>query len=213
MPRRGSGQGARRRRAAPPRPTQAERSTAMQARLTRATIESLVEKGYAHSTAVDVCARAGVTRGAFHHHFPSLSALYAAALRALYVELTRDIPEPVAGAGHRAELKRLAQRISSVTARPEFKAVIEIWLAARNDAELRVEVAPAIAQLGRIFSPAGNPRLARRIGSSRRAATFYHLVLEATIGMALGRAIAVDGRPLAHEKAVVDLLAEIADTI
>jgi AcrR family transcriptional regulator len=185
----------------------------MRARLERATVESLIERGHAGTTALEVCRRAGVTRGAFHHHFPSLSALYAAALRSLYADLTAGVPPAEPGGDVRGELKRLARRISHFTRQPGFKAVIEIWLAARNDPELRLEVAPEIERLSLLFSPTDNPKLARRIGRSRRASAFYYLVLEATIGMALGRATSVADRPVAHEEAVIELLAEIADGV
>ena len=44
------------------RPTQAERTAAMKQRLIDAAISSLIENGYAHTTSVEVCRRAGVTR-------------------------------------------------------------------------------------------------------------------------------------------------------
>jgi AcrR family transcriptional regulator len=180
----------------------------MQTRLVDATITALIEEGYARTTASEVCARAGVTRGALHHHFASLSALYAAALERLYGDLTAGhAPSPVRD---RAALPALVRRMADVTQRREFKAIIEIWLAARNDPELRVEVAPAIERLSEIFDPAANPALARRIGASPKAAAFYALVLEATIGMALGRAVSPTNRPVAHEPLVIALLSELA---
>jgi AcrR family transcriptional regulator len=185
----------------------------MRAKLTAATIASLIDKGYARTTAVEVCARAEVTRGAFHHHFDSLSALYAAALETLYRDFIAATP-PADGADGDAgdaslPLQRLVRRIASYTRRPEFKAVIEIWLAARNDPALRVDVAPAMQQLSGLFDPA-QPAIVRRIGRSRRAAAFYRLVMEATIGMALGRAVSPVNRPVAHEDMVIELLADIA---
>ena len=55
-------------------------------------------------------------------------------------------------------------------------------------------------------------RRARRLGNSAKAATFYRLVAEAMIGMALGRAVSPHRR-LEHEASVVDLLASLAKTI
>jgi len=101
------------------------------------------------------------------------------------------------------------RRFAAATQRPQFKAVIEIWLAARNDRVVGAELAPAIEQLSRMFSP-DDPRVARQLGSSRKAAAFYRLLMEATIGMALGRAVSPTNRPLAHEAMVLDLLEQIA---
>ena len=186
----------------------------MRTRLTDAAIEALIEEGYARTTAVEVCRRAGVSRGAFHHHFASLSELFAEALERLY-ERMLAVRAPHEGDDGEAPtaLEVLVRRISAYTRRAEFKAIIEIWLAARNDAELRVEVAPAIQRLSSLFSPEHLPKLARHLGKSPRAAAFYRLVLEATIGMALGRAVSPSNRPLAHEKAVIELLASIAKTL
>jgi len=64
--------------------------------------------------------------------------------------------------------------------------------------------------LSALFSPAQNPRLARRLGSSARTAAFYRLVMEAMIGMALGRAVSPERAEVAHEEAVVRLLTSLA---
>ena len=65
---------------APLRRTNAERSAATQARLLDATIESLVELGWAATSTTEVVRRAGVSRGAQVHHFPTKEDLVLAAL-------------------------------------------------------------------------------------------------------------------------------------
>src|SRR5262245_30483081 len=117
----------------------------MRERLTRAAIESLVERGYARTTAVEVCARVGVSRGAFHHHFASLAALYAEALQSLYAELAEKPAEPMPT--EPVTPAALVEAMWRKTRRREFKAIIEIWLAARNDATLGLELRPLIEKL------------------------------------------------------------------
>jgi hypothetical protein len=46
--------------------------------------------------------------------------------------------------------------------------------------------------------------------ASGQARAFYRLVMEAMIGMALGRAVSREGEAVAHEQAVVRLLATLA---
>lgn len=58
-----------------PRRTQTERSDSMRKRLLSATLESLAEEGYAGSTLSSIVRRAGVSRGAQVHHYPSKDAL------------------------------------------------------------------------------------------------------------------------------------------
>jgi AcrR family transcriptional regulator len=187
---------------APPARTQRERTDAMKSRLVDAAIESLVEQGYAQTTAVEICRRAGVTRGAFHHHFPSLAALLTDVLERLYGETIGNHAQPT------RSLAALIRRGFERTRRPAFKAVIEIWLAARNDAELRRDLAPAIARMSRLFEPDDNAALGRLV--SREDKALYRLAVEAMIGLALGRAVSPDGRPVAHEGEVIELLASLA---
>lgn len=49
-------------------------------KLFAATISSVAEKGYAATAVDDICSRAGVTKGAFFHHFPSKQSLTVAAV-------------------------------------------------------------------------------------------------------------------------------------
>src|SRR5436309_14728268 len=76
--------------AVPVRRTQAERSASTQARLLDATIECLVERGWAATSTTEVVRRAGVSRGAQVHHFPSKDDLVLVAVEHL---LARRIAE------------------------------------------------------------------------------------------------------------------------
>lgn len=60
------------------RRTQPERRAAMRARLLDATVQCLVEVGWAGTTLPEVVARAGVGRGAQVHHFPTKAELIGA---------------------------------------------------------------------------------------------------------------------------------------
>src|SRR3954451_10096654 len=112
---------------------QADRTAATKAALADAAIEVLIERGWAAVTAIEVCSRARVTRGAFHHHYDSLPELIADALQRLYAEMhspTADAPTDLGGV-----LDRTWLHVGS----PRFKAVIEAWLAMANDPTLRTE--------------------------------------------------------------------------
>ena len=95
--------------------------------------------------------------------------------------------------------------------RPDFKIVIEIWLAARNDPALRTELGPVIGKFRELASPADNPELARTLGDNPAAHAFYRLVMETMIGMALGRALSPSGEPMGHEESVLALLRNTAE--
>jgi len=129
---------------------QEERSRVMRARLLEATVELLVERGFAGTTTTLVSERAGVSRGAQLHHFPTKNDLVFAAVE--HVTNVRG-DELVAAAARlpgdtrrtRAVLEMLADHFTS----PVFTAALELWVAARTDADLLAEVAPLEQRVGR----------------------------------------------------------------
>jgi AcrR family transcriptional regulator len=129
---------------------QEERTRAMRARLLEATVEVLVECGFAGTTTTLVSERAGVSRGAQLHHFPTRNDLVFAAVD----HVTRVRSEELASAAARlpqdvrrtrAVLDMLAEHFTS----PVFVAALELWVAARTDPELLAEVAPLEQRIGR----------------------------------------------------------------
>jgi AcrR family transcriptional regulator len=66
------------------RRTQEERSAETRTRLLDATIDCVLELGYANTTTTEVADRAGVSRGAQLHHFPTKEELVLAALEHLF---------------------------------------------------------------------------------------------------------------------------------
>jgi len=129
---------------------QEERSRAMRARLLDATVECLVERGWAGTSTTLVSERAGVSRGAQLHHFPTKAALVVAAVAHLTeargVELAAAARGLPAGARRtRAVLDVLGEHFTS----PVFTAALELWVAARTDPTLMEAVAPLEQQVGR----------------------------------------------------------------
>ena len=89
---------------APARVPQADRSRAMRARLLEATVELLVERGFTGTSTTLVSERAGVSRGAQLHHFPTKNALVVAAVEHLTERRGAELAEAVAhlsGGGRR----------------------------------------------------------------------------------------------------------------
>ena len=124
------------------RPTQAERVTAMRARLLDATIECLVEQGYSQMSTNDVVRRAGVSRGALAHYFPTKAELVAAAGERLIEE--RTVEFEVMFRALPAERQTVAEAIDALWSYyegPTFAAFLELIVAARTDPELRAVLA------------------------------------------------------------------------
>jgi AcrR family transcriptional regulator len=129
---------------------QEERSRAMRRRLLEATIECLVERGWSGTSTTLVSQRAGVSRGAQLHHFPTKSDLVIAAVEHMGARRSEQLFERAAalprGAGRtRAVLDLLAEHFTS----PLFTAALELWVAARSDTQLHAAVAPLEQRIGR----------------------------------------------------------------
>jgi len=182
------------------RRTQADRSARTRAALETAAIEVLVEQGWAAVTAIEVCHRSGVSRGAFHHHYPSRSQLLADALQRLYDELRAERPPPI------TNLVDLVDATWAAIGNPRFKAVVEAWLAMANDPALRAEIGPVVAEFANLVGP---EQLAPAILPDEDTRARYLMARETLLGLALGRAIN-GGRALGHEAKV---LAELRHTL
>ncbi|HUA36367.1 MAG TPA: TetR/AcrR family transcriptional regulator [Candidatus Binataceae bacterium] len=172
-----------------PRRTQADRSAATRAALADAAIDLLIEHGWAAVSAVEVCKRVKVTRGAFHHHYPNLPSLLADALRRLYAEMRRKDGPPV------SDLTTMIDATWSAIGNARFKAVLEAWLAMANDPSLRAEIGPVVGEFSALVRPDS-------ILTADEHRAFYLMARETMFGLALGRATN-RGRPVAHEKAVL----------
>lgn len=136
---------------APPRPvrrTQAQRSAATRARLLEATIASLIEVGYAHTTTTAIADRAGVSRGAQMHHFPSKAELVAAAVEYLAERRSEQLREEAARLpSGRDRVGRALDLLWESHKGPLFQAALELWVAARTDPELRQRLTPVETKL------------------------------------------------------------------
>jgi AcrR family transcriptional regulator len=174
----------------PERRTQEERSASTQKRLLDATLESLVEVGYAATSTTAVCARAGLSRGAQLHHYPTKADLVIAAVAHLAkrraAELLADVPRDG------TPDQRLSTALEAIWASfsgPLFSAALELWVAARTDAELRENLVRFERQVGRAMS-----RLFGELAASdaRDSAALFELTFHMMRGMALQRILRDD---------------------
>jgi AcrR family transcriptional regulator len=135
---------------APSRVPQEERTRLMRQRLLDATIDCLVEHGWSGTSTTLVSQRAGVSRGAQLHHFPSKNDLVLAAVEHLSEKRAEELREaarhlPSGRRRTRAVLDMLAEHFTS----PVFNAALELWVAARSDATLHAAVVPLEQRVGR----------------------------------------------------------------
>lgn len=122
----------------------------MRARLLEAAVECLVERGFSGTSTTLVSERAGVSRGAQLHHFPTKNDLVLAAVEHLTevrgAELRAAAARLPSGPRRtRAVLTMLEDHFTS----PVFTAALELWVAARTDPALQAAVGPLEQRVGR----------------------------------------------------------------
>ncbi|MEV6523963.1 TetR/AcrR family transcriptional regulator [Longispora sp. NPDC051575] len=149
-----------------------ERSERTRERLLDATVESLIEIGYARTSMQEVCTRAELSRGAQLHHFPTKAGLMAAAIE----HLTRKQTERVLLVGENLpegpdRMEALIDLMWEGFSGPLAKASIELWVACANDPELRAVMLPvdrtlahATLELCRKYAGTADPKVVETIG-------------------------------------------------
>jgi len=168
--------------------TQEQRREQTQLAVLTATVESLVDVGYAKTTTTEVQKRAGVSRGALLHHFPSKAELISATVRHL-AELRGR------------ELRTLAAQLPNGSARADavidhlwesfrgqlFCVTAELRSAARTDPELRRVLAKVEAEVrDRIIDQAR-----RLFGEPVASAPGFECAIDMTLQLMVGAASTV----------------------
>ncbi|MEP9392016.1 TetR/AcrR family transcriptional regulator [Gordonia sp. VNQ95] len=116
--------------------TQAQRSAATRDKVLDATVALLIERGYGATTTQEVNRRAGVSRGALLHQFPTRESLVVAAIGYLVDRRKAEIIERAGAAEPDLEL------LLDVFDGPLFYAALELWVASRTDPALREALIP-----------------------------------------------------------------------
>jgi AcrR family transcriptional regulator len=158
---------------AKPRRNQAERSAATREALLDATLECLVEDGYANTTTARVAERAGVSRGAHLHHFQTRDALLAAAADHLTAKRGAHLREAADAlpAGPDRVVRGL-DLLWSAYANPLYHASLDLWNQGRTDDELREHLVPIERRLDRQTAEMAQ----RMFPDAARRPDFEHLV-------------------------------------
>lgn len=118
-------------------------------RLLEATVDCLVERGWSGTTTTVIAERAGVSRGAQLHHYPTKATLVMAAVGHLVERRGAELrAEAAALPAGRQRLDRVIDMLASAFTGPLFVAALEVWVAARTDPELRAALVPLEARFG-----------------------------------------------------------------
>ena len=178
--------------------TQAERRATTRLRLLDAAIDTIADVGYLNASTTEIARRAGVSRGAQLHHFPTKADLVGAALAhsmerrlAEYAALVERVPPG------RQRVDRAIDLLWSTFQSKDCAVWIEVAVAAHRDAELRPHVEEASERhrksveelFARLFPPPpGDESSPFYLGATK----FLVALLD---GLVLHRMMAYDDRP------------------
>ncbi len=176
-------------------------------RLLAATVEALVECGYAGATTQEVCRRAGASRGTLLHHFKTRIELLLAALESILADRVEAFV-----AAHAAEPLDAAQLVDLMWAEwqgPALRAWLELAVAARTNDALRAPMrvvmldfeARVHAAFEAILGPEGLPPMFRE-GAPM-------LLFALLNGLAVGQSYEDEG----HALPVLNLMKQLAETL
>jgi AcrR family transcriptional regulator len=168
------------------RQPQQDRSRLTRRRLLDATVDSLAQVGWTATSVAMVAARAGVSRGAAQHHFPTRESLFEAAVDHIgqqrLAELKRTATELPDGPARTEAV--LAALVSCYTG-PLFRAALQVWTAASSEPVLRAQLVPLEAELGRRAHA-----LAVELLGADESVTGVRETVQATLDLARGLGLA-----------------------
>jgi AcrR family transcriptional regulator len=163
-----------------------DRSRATRQRLLESTIDSLAEQGWGPTTVGVVAARAGVSRGATQHHFPTREDLITAALDYMFDTRMDDARRESAALPHGpARTERVVERLVEYYTGSVFKAALQVWTAAAADPDMRARVLP----LEEKFCRVAHRMAVDQLGADDSDPQTHRLV-QATLDLARGLGLA-----------------------
>jgi len=124
------------------REPQQDRSRATRQRVLESAVDSLAERGWSGTTVAVIAVRAGISRGALQHYFPTREELFAAAFahvaesRLAQIELQASRLEQTS-----ERTEAVLTMLSGLYAGPLFRAALQLHSAAAADESLRPVVA------------------------------------------------------------------------
>ncbi|MFG2306184.1 TetR/AcrR family transcriptional regulator [Actinacidiphila glaucinigra] len=164
-----------------------DRSRATRQRLLEAAVACLAERGWAGSTVAVVAERAGVSRGAAQHHFPTREDLFTGAIEFVAEQWLTALREHAHALPHEGvpRTHAVVGMVVELYTGPIFRAALHLWVAAANEEQLRPRVTALESRIGREAH-----RLAVEMLDADEAVTGVRETVQATLDMARGLGLA-----------------------
>ncbi|MEV4597757.1 TetR/AcrR family transcriptional regulator [Amycolatopsis sp. NPDC049253] len=131
------------------REPQQERSRTTRRRLIEAAMDCIGERGWHGVTVAVIAERAGVSRGAAQHHFPTREDLVAAAVELLGESQITELRSKADGLPTASRIFGVVEMVLNLYTGPMFRAALQLWAVASSDEQLRGTLVPLEARVGR----------------------------------------------------------------
>ena len=168
------------------REPQQDRSRATRSRLLEAAVACLAEVGWSGSTVAVVAERAGVSRGAAQHHFPTREALFVAAVEHVAEQRSAEIRNQMGQqTGRQLPTRQVVELVVDLYTGTMFRAALALWVASAAEPELRDQVVPLETRIGRQVH-----RLAVDLLGADESVPGVRETIQATLDLARGLGLA-----------------------
>ncbi len=121
-----------------------QRSEATRTRISESAIKLFSDRGYNAASVDDICAEAGVSKGAFYHHFESKQALFLTLLDE-WLRIVDNAIDATHGKPAPETFQQMANAFPRIfeTAGGHLPMILEFWLQASRDEEIwKATIAP-----------------------------------------------------------------------
>lgn len=126
-----------------PSEPQQDRSRATRERLLQSALVSLADVGWTQTTVASVAERAGVSRGATQHHFPTREDLFGAAIEYMAHARLLEIQAALASMPDGPpRIRATLDLLVGLYTGPLFTAALQVWNAAAVDEAVRAHIIP-----------------------------------------------------------------------
>jgi AcrR family transcriptional regulator len=118
---------------------QEERSQETRSSILAAAEQSFAERGYDVTSVDSICRAAGVSKGAFYHHFPSKGSVFVALLNAWLADLDRQFAlMQSGGASVPQQVAAMAAGVNEIyhVAGTKWNILLEFWAKSKADPEV-----------------------------------------------------------------------------
>lgn len=185
-----------------PRRTQEERSARTRECLIEATLDCLQEFGYHGASLSRILEKAGVSRGAWRHHFESKMELVAAAAEYILEQAIRVTRQKAKNADpENLSLENLFDFIWNRFYTGRHRDVwLEFNVACRTDKELRERLMPILEHFHESMSRAWKMYFSSKNGSDVQIETLMLLSINAMRGMAIQSVAQPDPEYYRHQR-------------